>query len=62
MIEEHWSSLGGDTLMAMFRWVKDGRVLFYELEVIEEHDGLIFLRIGHFNVGLVGWEEKDAPP
>jgi len=47
--------------MAMFRWVKDSKVLFYEIEVIEQEGELVFLRVKHFDPGLVGWEEKDAP-
>ncbi len=34
-VEEYWSPLGGNSLMGMFRWVKDGTVSFYELEAIE---------------------------
>jgi Domain of unknown function (DUF6265) len=61
VVEEHWSSLRGNTLMAMFRWVRDGLVLFYEIEVIEQEGELVFLRIKHFDPKLIGWEEKDAP-
>jgi len=60
-IEEHWSAPGGGTLMAMFRWVRDGQVLFYELEVLEQQDERVYLRVKHFDRGLVGWEEKGAP-
>lgn len=60
IIEEHWSGLNGRTLMAMFRWLKEGAVWFYELMVIEqEKDGRLFLRVKHFYPGLKGWEEKD---
>ena len=58
-VEEHWSPLRGNTLMGMFRWVKDGKVSFYELIVIEQEGELVRLRIKHFHPGLVGWEEKD---
>lgn len=60
-IEEHWSALGGNTLVATFRWVKEGKVLFYEIEVIEQDGDLVYLRVKHFDPKLVGWEEKDAP-
>jgi hypothetical protein len=26
-VEEHWSPLGANTLLGMFRWVRDGGVL-----------------------------------
>ena len=60
IVEEHWSGVSGNSLMAMFRWLKEGAVWFYELMAIEqEADGRIFLRIKHFYPGLKGWEEKD---
>ncbi len=58
-VEEHWSPVRGDTLVGMFRWVKDGKVLFYELIAIEREEEFVFMRIKHFNPKLVGWEEKD---
>ncbi len=58
-VEEHWSPLRGDTLMGMFRWVKDGKVRFYELLVIEQEGAAVRLRIKHFDPGLVGWEDRD---
>jgi hypothetical protein len=60
-IEEHWSSLRGGTLMAMFRWIRDSSVLFYEIEVIEQDADLVYLRVKHFDPKLVGWEEKGSP-
>ena len=59
LVEEHWSPLRGHTLMAMFRWVKNDEVAFYELEVLEKDGDFVYLRIKHFYRELVGWEEKD---
>jgi len=58
-VEEHWSPPGGNSLVGMFRWVGGGRVRFYELIVVEQEAALVYLRIKHFDPGLVGWEEKD---
>jgi hypothetical protein len=58
-VEEHWSPLHGNTLMGMFRWVKDGTVWCYELCVIEQEGPLVFMRVKHFFPKLIGWEEKD---
>jgi hypothetical protein len=60
-VEEHWSSLRGGTLMAMFRWVRGGSVLFYEIEVLEQEGEHVYLRVKHFDPKLIGWEEKGAP-
>lgn len=59
-VEEHWSPLAANTLMAMFRWVKDGQVLFYELEVLEQDGEFVYLRVKHFHQKLIGWEEKET--
>jgi hypothetical protein len=60
-VEEHWSPLRGNMLMAMFRWVRDGSVLFYEIEALEAEGDCVFLRVRHFDPGLIGWEEKTKP-
>ena len=54
-----WSPLGGGGLMGMFRWIKEDRVSFYELIVIEQAGEFVMMRIKHFSPGLKGWEEKD---
>lgn len=58
-VEEHWSALGGHTLMAMFRWQKGEKVWFFEFISVEQHGEHVLLRIKHFYPGLKGWEEKD---
>lgn len=43
-----------------FQQIKDGKVQFYEIYQIVEHEGSLLLRLKHFNADLTGWEEKDA--
>jgi len=57
-VEEQWSRPSAGTMVGMFRWVRIGKVWFYELMTIEEENGTLYFRIKHFNRGLVGWEEK----
>ena len=58
-IEEVWSRPSGDNMMGMFRYVQEGKGVFYEMMLIEQTvDGPV-LRLKHFNAGLIGWEEKD---
>ncbi|MHC4924878.1 MAG: DUF6265 family protein [Planctomycetota bacterium] len=53
--EETWSAPEGDGLVGMTRWVKDGKVVLYELlSVVDGKDGQ-HLRTRHFNRGLVPW-------
>lgn len=58
-IEEHWSAADAGTIMGMFRWVRNGKLYFYELLAIEEEAGSLVKRVKHFHPGLKGWEEKD---
>lgn len=59
--EEIWSAPTGDTMMGMWRLVKDGKARVYEFLVIEQSATGPVLRFRHFNPGLVGWEEKETP-
>ena len=58
-MEECWSSPSGDAMSAMFRFIKDGKVQFYEFIAIEQTPEGLYLRLKHFNKGLIGWEEKE---
>ncbi len=58
-MDECWSAPVGDNMMASYRFIKDGKVQFYEFLVIEQTPEGLYLRLKHFNKGLIGWEEKD---
>lgn len=60
-LDEHWSAPGGGTMMGMFRWIKNGKILVYEFLAIEDGAKGPILTLRHFGAGLVAWEEKDAP-
>ncbi|MEK6302240.1 MAG: DUF6265 family protein [Acidobacteriota bacterium] len=57
--EENWSAPAGDAMMGVFRYVKGGKAVFYELLLIEMTSAGPVLRLKHFHPGLRGWEEKD---
>lgn len=60
--EEVWTAPEGDSMVGMWRLVKDGKTQLFELLTVStdtEH-GLV-MRLRHFNADLVGWEEKDKP-
>ncbi len=57
--EEIWSKPDGGAMMASFRLIKDGKVLFYEIEIIRELENSLILQLKHFNKDLTGWEAKD---
>lgn len=56
--EEIWSEPRAGAMMGMYRLVRDGKTIFYELLTIVEEKGSLTLRLKHFNADLTGWEEK----
>ena len=57
--EEIWSEPSAGTMMGMFKLVENGRVVFYELEIIREVDSTLVLQLKHFGSDLKGWETKN---
>ncbi|MFX1512483.1 MAG: DUF6265 family protein, partial [Promethearchaeota archaeon] len=47
-----------NSMMGMFRWIKNGKVSFYELIVIDNIEEEITMKLKHFNSDFTGWEEK----
>lgn len=57
--EEAYSAPLAGTIVGYFRFVKDGKPVFYEIVTLVEDKGGVILRLKHFHPDLVGWEEKD---
>ncbi|WP_296382984.1 DUF6265 family protein [Winogradskyella sp.] len=57
--EEIWSEPSGGSMMATFKLINDGKVTFYEIEVIREIKNTLVLQLKHFGPDLKGWETKD---
>ena len=57
--EEIWSEPSGGSMMATFKLINDGKVSFYEIEIIREIENSLVLQLKHFNNDLKGWETKD---
>lgn len=57
--EEIWSAPSGGSMMASFKLINDGKVTFYEIEVIREIENTLILQLKHFGPDLKGWETKD---
>jgi len=58
--EEIWSPPLANSMMGMFRFVKDGKLVLYEFETIVEESNSLNLKLKHFNQDFIGWEEKDV--
>ncbi len=57
--EEIWSEPSGGSMMASFKLINEGKVTFYEIEVIREIENSLILQLKHFGPDLKGWETKD---
>jgi len=57
--EEIWSEPSGGSMMATFKLINDGKVTFYEIEIIREVENSLILQLKHFGADLKGWETKD---
>jgi hypothetical protein len=60
MQEELWTPVTGDSITGSFRILKQGSPVFYEFWVVEVNDNRPVLKMKHFSVGLVGWEDKTS--
>lgn len=60
LIEEVWSPPRDGTMMGMYRLIKAGKPIFYELLLITEESGSLAIKLKHFHADLRGWEERDA--
>ena len=57
--EEIWTAPDHGTMLGMYRLVKDGVPIFYELLTLGEAEGSLVIRLKHFNSDMTGWEEKN---
>lgn len=57
--EEIWSPPFGDSMMGMFKIVRDGSSTLYELFTLVEENGSLVIKLKHFNADLTGWEQAD---
>lgn len=59
LTEENWSEPSGGSMMATFKLINDGKVSFYEIEIVREVENTLILQLKHFNNDLKGWETKN---
>lgn len=59
LTEENWSEPSGGSMMATFKLIDKGKVVFYEIQIIREVKNSLMLQLKHFDSDLKGWETKD---
>ncbi|HSN73378.1 MAG TPA: DUF6265 family protein [Steroidobacteraceae bacterium] len=58
-IEEVWIGPVGNAMQGMFRLVRDGEVVLYELMTLVDEDGRVTLHVKHFGPDLKAQEAAD---
>lgn len=56
--EETWNAPSAGTMVGMFKLFGDDGVSFYELMLLTEEEGTLFLKVKHFNPDFSAWEDK----
>ena len=59
VVEEHWAPPSAGSMVGSFKLSSNGKVKFYEIEIIREVADSLMLQLKHFGHDLKGWEEKD---
>jgi hypothetical protein len=60
--EEAWNAPLGNAMVGTFRAVSKGTTTLYEILVLEETPDGVFLRLRHFDAGLVPWADEAEGP
>lgn len=58
-VEEIYSEAQDGIMMGSFRFLENGKTVFYELILVQEENGTLAVRLKHFGADFTGWEEKD---
>jgi hypothetical protein len=58
-VDEQWSKPANGSMIGMYREMKGGKTVFYELLVLSQEGDGVVLRLKHFDANLIGREEKD---
>ena len=57
--DEIWMPQMDNAMQGIFRYSKDGKIVFTEYMIIEQLDSNISLKLKHFSKDLTPWEEND---
>ena len=57
--EEIWSPPDAGVMMGMFRLIREGKPVFYELLTVSETERGLAMRLKHFHPDMKGWEERE---
>ena len=58
-IEEVWNPPSAGSMVGMFKFFVEDKVVFYELLLMTVEDDTLSLKVKHFSPDFTAWEEKD---
>ena len=58
-IEEVWNPPSAGSMVGMFKFFVEDKVVFYELLLMTVEEGTLSLKVKHFNADFSAWEEKE---
>ena len=58
-IEEVWNPPSAGSMVGMFKFFVEDKVVFYELLLMTVEEGTLSLKVKHFNPDFSAWEEKE---
>lgn len=56
--EETWNPPSAGTMVGMFKLLGGDGVSFYELMLLAEEEGTLFLKVKHFSADFTAWEDE----
>ncbi|HMB93949.1 MAG TPA: DUF6265 family protein [Rhodothermales bacterium] len=57
--DEIWLPPVGGAMPGMFRFVQEGKPIFYEIWAMREVEGTLLLELKHFDPDITSWEERE---
>ena len=57
--EQVWSTPSAGSMVGTFKLMNEGQVVFYEILLLTVEDGVLSLKVKHFNPDFTAWEEKE---
>lgn len=57
--DELWLPAEDNSMVGIFRYLRDGSLVFSEYMHLVEENGRLYLKLKHFNRDLSPWEEKE---
>ncbi len=58
IVEEVWTPPLAGSMLGLFRHIKDGKLIFQEIVMLTQEEGVVTMKVKHFTPEFVSWESK----